>query len=408
MSPPDDLDLSGWLWPDEQVRWHGRPARASVPWLQVVGLVAGSLIAGGILTETEYGSRGSGVFLVFLVVIVVLNVANAIGMVRRARTAAVRNRYVLTDRRASVFRAPGQLVAEVRADGPEFRAKRAGMAGWGEIDWGESHYEEPTGRRAIIMRMNPLQYSANEGRVVFAELADFDAAYNAAVAVRQALGAPTSNPVGPKVRGDAPVALGALDSPAAGVLNVAALSVGVFVLGCIVLLLGWTLLGPVENFMPWPAAVLFVFIFPLFFWAIAISIGRSQRAGERLELTGPRMRRRQLNRGGIPLPLKFLPRWATGVMVAVFVLCWISGMLVFASNDLPGQPSYNPTTSTYSANNHGSVIPLSKAKYDQAVRAQDRLFLSVELAFVVVAVGAASDELIRRRRSPYLHRPGLA
>ena len=78
-------------------------------------------------------------------------------------------------------------------------------------------------------------------------------------------------------------------------------------------------------------------------------------------------------------------------------------VLVFGSNDLPGQPSYNAVTHTYTANDHGDEIPLSKAKYDTAVRAQDRLFLSVELAFIVVAVGAAADEVLRRRQSPYIH-----
>ena len=254
--------------------------------------------------------------------------------------------------------------------------------------------------------MNSLRYAPGEGRVVFTELTNFDAAYNMAVAVRADLGVKTPQPVDPKVRGEPPVALGALDRPAAGRLNTAALCVGSFTLACVAFLLGWTLLGPVKNFMPWPAAVLFVFIFPLFFWAIAISIGRTQRAGEALQLSGKRMRRRQLNQGpGIPLPLKYLPRWAIGIVIAVFVGCWISGVLVFGSNDLPGQPSYNTTTHTYTADDHGDEIPLSETQYDTAVRAQDRLFLSVELAFMVVAVAAAADELIRRRRSPYIHAP---
>jgi hypothetical protein len=184
-----------------------------------------------------------------------------------------------------------------------------------------------------------------------------------------------------------------------------ALCVGSAALVCIVALLGWTLFGPAKDFMSSPALLLFVLIFPLFFWAIAISIGRSQRAGEPLQLSGPRLRRRMSNQGGngIPLPLMYLPYWAIGVMVAVFVGCWISGALVFGRNDLPGQPEYHAATHTYTANDHGDEIPLSKDQYDSAVRAQDRLFLSVELAFVMVSVGVASDELLRRRQSPYIH-----
>jgi hypothetical protein len=403
---PEELDLSYWLRPDEQVRWQGRPARAHVLWLQVIGIGAGSLIACGVLAWTQHDhGPATTIWFGFLALIVVFNVANAVTMVRRARTAAVQNRYVLTTERAAIFEAPGRLMAEARADTAEYRAKRGTAKGTGELDWGESSYDPtPSGwGSTFIKRMNPVGFSSSEGRVVFSELSNFEAAYAVAAAVRRDLGATTPAPVGPKARGEAPIALGALDSPTAGALNVAALCVGAFALVCIVVLLGWTLLGPVENFMPWPAAVLFVFIFPLFFWAIAISIGRSQRAGESLQLSGPRLRRRQGSQGGIPLPLKYLPYWAIGVIVAVFVLCWVSGVLIFGGNDLPGQPEYHATTHTYSADDHGDEIPLSKAQYDSAVRAQDRLFLSVELAFIVVAVGAAADEVLRRRRSPYIH-----
>jgi hypothetical protein len=405
---PDDLELSHWLRPDEQVRWTGRPARARIPWLPVIGMGAGSVIAGGVLAWTQRHTSGSGttIWLFFLALIVVFNVANAISMVRRARTAAVMNRFVLTSHRAAVFEPPGHLVAEVRANTAEFRARRGALPRTGEIDWGESSYEEPpTGWRSVSMRLNPWAYSAGEGRVVFAELSNFEAAYAVAAAVRRDLGARTPDPAGPKERGEAPVALGALDSRTAGILNTLALCVGSIALACVVVLLGWTVLGPAEDFMSSPALLLFVLIFPLFFWAIAISIGRSQRAGEPLQLSGPRLRRRMGSQGenGIPLPLKYLPYWAIGAIVAVFVGSWISMVLVFGSNNLPGQPEYDAATHTYSANDHGDEIPLTKARYDAAVRAQDRLFLSVELAFIVVAVGAAADETIRRRGSPYIH-----
>lgn len=405
----DDLDLSHWLRPGEQVRWHGRPSRARIPWFYVIAMGAGSLIAAGVLAWTQPAGRGTSIFLVFLALIVVINVTNAVRMVRRAYRAAARNRYVLTTQRSAIFESPSRLIAEARADTAEFQAKRSPLTRAGSIDWGESRYEEPaTGPIATFLRSNSLTFSPGDGKVVFGELANFDAAYHAATAVRADLGLKTPQPVSPKVRGESPVALGALDRPAAGIINMAALCFGIFTLLCVVLLLGWTLVGPPTNFMPWPGAVLFVFIFPLFFWAIAISIGRTQRAGEALQLSGRRMRRRQTNYGsGIPLPLNYLPRWAIGVVVAVFVGCWISGMLVFGSHDLPGQPSYNAATHTYTANDHGDEIPLSESQYHSAVRAQNRLFLSVELAFMVVAVAAASDELLRRRRSAYLHPSGV-
>lgn len=254
--------------------------------------------------------------------------------------------------------------------------------GSGEIDWGESAYDEPlVGWRSALMRMNTLRYAPGEGKVVFTELSNFEATYAIAAAVRRDLDVSTPPPVGPKTRGVAPVALGKLDSSTTGVLNTVALCVGSVALVCIVFLLGWTLFGPAKDFMSTPAVLLFVLIFPLFFWAIAISIGRSQRAGEPLQLNGTRLRRRQRNQSagmGVPLPLKYLPHWAIGAIIAVFVLCWASGIFVFGSNDLPGQPEYNAATHTYTANDHGDEIPLSKAQYDTAVRAQDRRFLSVE------------------------------
>jgi hypothetical protein len=401
----DDLDLSRWLRSGEEVRWQGHPARAQVPWLPVVALVAGSLVAAGALAWTQPAGPGTTFFLSFLALIVLFNVGNAVTVVRRAYRSAELSRYVLTNYRAAVFEPTSRLVAETRADTSEFQATRSPLTRAGKINWGESDIEGPDlGPFARFLQMSSLRFAPREGGVLFAELANFDAAYNMAVAVRRDLGVATPRPVDPRVRGEPPVALGLLDSPVAGVLNVIALCVGSFTLACVAFLLGWTLLGPVRNFMPWPGAVLFVFIFPLFFWAIAISIGRTQRAGEALELSGTRMRRRQLNLSpGLPLPLNYLPRWAIGGAIAVFVGCWISGMLVFGSHDLPGQPSYDAATHAYTANDHGDQIPLSKSQYDSAVRAQDRLFLSVELAFMVVAVAAASDEVIRRSRSPYIH-----
>ena len=400
----DDLDLSHWVRMDEQVRWQGRPARACTPWLYVIGLGAGSVIAAGVLAWTQHDhGPATTIWFGFLALIVVINIANAASMLRRARTAADRNRYVLTTQRAAVFEAPAHLIAEIRADTAEFRAKRGKIAGTGEIDWGESNYQEPSaGWRAALRGINTMRYSPGEGKVVFAELSNFEAVYAVTAAVRRDLGATTPVPVGPKARGEAPVALGALDSSAAGVLNTVALCVGSLALFCVVILLGWTLFGPAEDFMSSPALLLFLLIFPLFFWAIAISMGRSQRAGEALQLSGSRLRRRQSSQG-IPIPLKYLPHWAIGVIIIVFVLCWISGVLVFGSNDLPGQPEYHAATHTYTADDHGDEITLTKARYDAAVRAQDRLFLSIELAFIVVAVGAAADEAMRRRQSPYIH-----
>ena len=250
-------------------------------WLPAVALGGGSLIAAGALAWNQPVGSGTAVFFGFLMLIVIFNVANAIAAVRHAYRAAERNRYVLTNRRAAVFETPGHLLTQTRVGTLEFQATRSPLTRGGDIIWGESEYEgSDVGPIAAFLRTSSLRHAPVEGKVVFAELGNFDAAYNMAVAVRADSGSKTPRPVDPRMRAEPPVALGVLDSTLAGVLNTTAICVGSFTVVCVVFLLGWTLLGPARNFMPRPAAVLFVFIFPLFFWAIAISIGRPQRAGK--------------------------------------------------------------------------------------------------------------------------------
>ena len=184
----DDLDLSHWLRHGEDVRWTGRPAHARVPWLPVIGMGVGSVIAAGVFVWAQHG-EAPAFFYGFVVLIVAINVANAIGILRRAYRAEERNRYILTNQRAAIFESPGQLVAETRADTTEFQAKRSPLTRAGDIDWGESGYEGPAaGRLSTLLRMNSLRYEPGVGRVVFADLANFDAAYHAAMAVRADLG----------------------------------------------------------------------------------------------------------------------------------------------------------------------------------------------------------------------------
>jgi hypothetical protein len=60
---------------------------------------------------------------------------------------------------------------------------------------------------------------------------------------------------------------------------------------------------------------------------------------------------------------------------------WNSIALVVGSHAWPGQPAYHPVTHSTSADDHGALIPLSEARYNTAVKAQNRLFLSATVAF---------------------------
>ena len=55
-----------------------------------------------------------------------------------AKRDKVSNRYVLTDRRAAVFRVPSQLLAQVGVQGAEFEVIREPDASVGTLRWGES------------------------------------------------------------------------------------------------------------------------------------------------------------------------------------------------------------------------------------------------------------------------------
>jgi hypothetical protein len=89
---------------------------------------------------------------------------------------------------------------------------------------------------------------------------------------------------------------------------------------------------------------------------------------------------------------------------AIFIACWVTGGLIFSSKDLLGQPTYDSASHRYFVDDHGSLIPLSKQRYDRAVDAQNILFLSGALTFTIISVAVSSDELLRRGRSPYTQR----
>jgi putative intracellular protease/amidase len=103
-------------------------------------------------------------------------------------------------------------------------------------------------------------------------------------------------------------------------------------------------------------------------------------------------------------PFQNLPVTAICLVAAVFLAAGVSAAHVFTSDELFGQPAYNAVTHVYTENDHGNVVRVTKATYDRAVTAQNRVFLSGVVAFSALSVGVTSDELIRRRRSPHAKR----
>jgi len=130
------------------------------------------------------------------------------------------------------------------------------------------------------------------------------------------------------------------------------------------------------------AAVLFVSVFPLFGWAV---IERSFTAARR-------PRRRWNDSRGITNEdynrawkgvFDFAKRYRTLLLVAVPIVLGLWVSMISTMPTLQGQPTQDSTG--YYLNDHGSHIPVSKAGYERAIAAQDRLFAAGATLFLVVA-----------------------
>ena len=148
------------------------------------------------------------------------------------------------------------------------------------------------------------------------------------------------------------------------------------------------------------SAVLFVSVFPLFGWAV---IERAFTAARR-----PRRRWNDFKgitnedydrawRGVFDFAKRF--RMLLFVAVPVVIGLWVS--MISTMPTLQGQPTHDSTG--YYLDDHGSHIPVSKAGYDRAIAAQDRLFAAGATLFLVVA-GA----LTAYKPTPEAHHPQTA
>ena len=77
-----------------------------------------------------------------------------------------------------------------------------------------------------------------------------------------------------------------------------------------------------------------------------------------------------------------VPTWLLVLTAVALGSAWLIGMTALV--ELPGQPEQ--VNGGYVANNHGELIPLTKAEYERAVAAQTRLFTGGALAFATISV----------------------
>lgn len=137
----------------------------------------------------------------------------------------------------------------------------------------------------------------------------------------------------------------------------------------------WTQFMSSGYFQPF-----FLLTFPLFGWSVFVRSARRPQRGRR-QVTG--------------LLNEFPRRWRTAlgmIVTAVFVTS------LAAMVSLPGQPEYEPSSRRYVYDNHGVLIPATRAAYVHAVAVQNRLFLGAALAFTSFAVAITWQERNRRRR----------
>ena len=141
-------------------------------------------------------------FLFFAAAIVAVNVGSVAYGTWALKREKVSNRYVLTDRRAAVFRAPSRLISQTRVQGAEFEVLREPGASVGTIRWGVSdEVPAPRGWAGSPFMARPLLGANREERVDFTDAGDFGRLLGEATRVRAAWGAPMPVASAPKRRG---------------------------------------------------------------------------------------------------------------------------------------------------------------------------------------------------------------
>lgn len=172
------------------------------------------------------------------------------------------------------------------------------------------------------------------------------------------------------------------DSPIVTMVNSA-----VFVTAAVSAVIGWV--SWVVTFTPWSRLMpsvyfvpFFTLAFPLFGWSIFVAAsprGREPRRREPADL------------------LEAVPRGARALIAVAGAAAGASFVTAMAA--LPGQPGYDPSSHRYSYDDHGTLIPATRAGYLHAVAVQDRLFLGGAMLFTSIAAAVTYQERKRRKQS---------
>lgn len=159
--------------------------------------------------------------------------------------------------------------------------------------------------------------------------------------------------------------------------------------------LSWVL-----TFTPWTRFMsanynvpFFVAVFPLFGWAVFVVGSRRRAEPDRPSPAGPR---RWDPRWRSAADWRdYIPRAARVPVTVIFVAVWVTSLATMSS--LPGQPEYEPASHRYVYDDHGVLVPTTRAAWLHAVAAQNRLFLGVALTFTSIAAAITWAERSRRR-----------
>jgi len=130
-------------------------------------------------------------------------------------------------------------------------------------------------------------------------------------------------------------------------------------------------------------------------WMIGVLNARNPKPPGGWRAQVAQQRRLQAN------PRKFffagLPKAIGSALVVVFFLCWLAAVTAFA--DLSkGSPTSSTATCRWPVSNHAVVTCVSREAYERAGAAEQRLAAGVLAGFFSAHFGAATSEIVRRRR----------
>ena len=384
-----EIDLGEWLMPGEPVRWEAR-VEQEMPWSRLARRGLPVLVMGVGACWLLFPRRVGHVPTTIYIALASIAAVGILQLASFARRATRPRWYVLTDRRAAVFQEPTRLIGQVGVQTPEFSARHGRDGYSGTVDWGPS---DPlpaagNGQRPRAQGEFPISDVINrfgasigldDGDVVFKNVADLETLMAAVRQVRAAWSVETPEPMAFESRDKSlqsresrTAPLGFIDSEAAGILNAAVLAVGSIAIVTSGVLLVISLVFGVRSFSFAPVAAVFVVIFPLHLWTVVVSKGRQRRTGE--PWFTPTRQRGGGRSAQVSVPMDYLPRWASRLVGATFFACALVAVVQLTTD------------------------------HKQTAVSPNRFFLAISLAFLVISVAATSNELIRRRRSPYTKR----